>query len=112
MLVGLSLSLVSQATFAQYSTTIPMQTNAPSPTKEHHGEGLVNAGKTLMFTGASVALTSITVGNSVASIGIFAFSYCASLTSIKYRGTEEQWNAITKGTDWDTGTASYTITTI
>lgn len=75
MLVGLTLSLVSQATFAQYSTTIPMQTNAPSPTKEHHGEGLVNAGKTLMFTGASVALTSIAVG----TIGWIAYKPSGSI---------------------------------
>ena len=56
------------------------------------------------------SLTSITIPDGVISIGEWAFSWCSSLTSIKYRGTEEQWNAITKGSSWDYGTGSYTIT--
>ena len=54
-------------------------------------------------------LTSITIPDLVTSIDEGAFGYCSSLTSIKYRGTEEQWNAISKGTDWDLGSDSYTI---
>ena len=46
-------------------------------------------------------LTSITIPDSVTSIGGMAFYDCSGLTSIKYRGTEEQWNAITKGDNWD-----------
>ena len=38
------------------------------------------------------------------------FFFRERLTSIKYRGTEEQWDAITKGSDWDYGTGKYTIT--
>ncbi|MBQ4136450.1 MAG: leucine-rich repeat domain-containing protein, partial [Clostridia bacterium] len=46
-------------------------------------------------------LTSVTIGNGVTSIGYFAFYNCISLTSIKYRGTGTQWNAISKGSDWN-----------
>ena len=54
-------------------------------------------------------LTSVTIGNGVTSISSSAFSGCTSLTSINYRGTEEQWNAISKGTDWNYNTGNYTI---
>ena len=47
------------------------------------------------------SLTSITIPNSVTTIGSEAFCYCSKLTSINYTGTEEQWNAISKGTDWN-----------
>ena len=56
------------------------------------------------------SLTSVAIGDSVTSIGEMAFGDCTSLTSINYRGTEEQWNAITKGIEWDEGTGNYTIT--
>ena len=45
-------------------------------------------------------LASVTIPDSVTSIGNSAFESCSKLTSIKYRGTEEQWNAISKGSDW------------
>lgn len=47
------------------------------------------------------SLTSVTIDNSVTSIGKYAFSDCSKLTSITYKGTIEQWNAITKGTNWN-----------
>ena len=46
-------------------------------------------------------LTSITIPDSVTSIGIYAFNGCTGLTSITFEGTIEQWNAITKGGDWN-----------
>ena len=55
-------------------------------------------------------LTSIIIGNSIKSIGINAFRYCTSLTTLKYRGSKEQWNAISKGSNWDSDTGNYTIT--
>ena len=47
------------------------------------------------------SLTSITIPNGVTSIGERAFYKCSSLTTINYTGTEEQWNAISKGTNWN-----------
>ena len=56
------------------------------------------------------SLTSVTIGNGVTSIGGYAFEYCSSLTSINYGGTQAQWSAITKDTDWDVFCDNYTVT--
>ena len=37
-------------------------------------------------------------------------SYYQCLRNIKYRGTEEEWKAISKGSSWDSNTGNYTIT--
>lgn len=52
------------------------------------------------------SLTSITIPTSVTSIGGWAFDSCTSLKTINFEGTEDQWDAITKGTDWYTGCPS------
>lgn len=46
-------------------------------------------------------LNNVVIPTSVTNIERGAFLNCNSLASIKYRGTEEQWNAITKGLLWD-----------
>ena len=51
-------------------------------------------------------LTSITIPNSVTSIGNYAFNGCSGLTNINFEGTKEQWNAITKGDNWNNGVAT------
>ncbi|MBQ6882836.1 MAG: leucine-rich repeat protein, partial [Clostridia bacterium] len=56
------------------------------------------------------SLESVVIGNNVTYIGNEAFYGCSSLTSIKYRGTQEQWNGIKKYSDWDDKTGDYTIT--
>ena len=56
------------------------------------------------------SLTSVVIADSVTSIGDWAFSNCSSLTSIKYLRTEEEWNAISKDSSWDSNTGNYTIT--
>ena len=56
------------------------------------------------------SLTSVVIPASVTNIREYAFAWCESLTSIKFRGTEEQWNAISKDSNWDEGTGKYTIT--
>ncbi len=47
------------------------------------------------------SLESVVIPDSVTSIGGSVFSGCSSLTSIKYRGSEEQWESISKGDRWD-----------
>ena len=51
-------------------------------------------------------LTSVNIPNSVTSIGGSAFYDCIMLRNIYYKGTEEQWNAITKDTNWNTDMGS------
>ena len=46
-------------------------------------------------------LTSITIPNSVTSIGDRVFYGCEKLRSITFEGTIGQWNAITKGANWN-----------
>lgn len=47
------------------------------------------------------SLKSIVIPDSVTSIKPHAFEGCSSLAKIYYKGTEEQWNAITKDSDWN-----------
>ena len=47
------------------------------------------------------SLTSVTIGNGVTSIDQYAFSNCGSLTNINFEGTKAQWNAISKGYNWN-----------
>ncbi len=56
------------------------------------------------------SLTNVTIPASVTSIWNSAFDGCTSLTTINYTGTEEDWNAITKGMEWNNNTGYYTIT--
>ncbi len=61
------------------------------------------------FSGC-VKLTSIVIPETVTSIDKSAFISCVSLTEIRFKGTEEQWNAISKGSDWNSNTGNYTVT--
>ena len=54
-------------------------------------------------------LTSITIPDSVTSIGGYAFYNCRLLTDITYEGTKAQWKAISKGSIWNNYTGDYTI---
>ena len=56
--------------------------------------------------GDCIGLTSITIPDGVTSIGSEAFIHCESLANIYYKGTEEQWNAITKGSNWNSSMGS------
>ena len=60
------------------------------------------------FSGCK-SLVSIELPESLVTIAGSAFLNCSNLTDITYAGTQEQWNAITKASDWDSSTGAYTI---
>lgn len=45
-------------------------------------------------------LTSIDLPESLTIINTSAFQSCTSLKTINFKGTDEQWNAISKGSNW------------
>lgn len=55
-------------------------------------------------------LQTVVIPASVTTINSYAFQHCTSLANILFRGSEEQWNIISKGSDWDWHTGDYTIT--
>ena len=71
-------------------------------------DGVTSIGNNSTFNGCT-NLTSVTIGNSITSIAAWAFSDCTNLTSINYSGTKAQWNAISKGYNWDNNTGNYTV---
>ena len=79
----------------------------PDLTSTEIPDGLTSLGE-WAFSNCS-GLTSIIIPDSVKSIGDRAFVWCSSLTDICYTSTESEWNAITKGADWDSQTGNYTL---
>ena len=51
-------------------------------------------------------LTSVTIGKSVTNIGAYAFRGCTGLERVTFNGTIEQWNAISKGSNWNSNVPS------
>ena len=66
-------------------------------------DGVTSIGDNAFFGCESLA--RIVIPESVTSIGQGAFSGCSGLTTINYTGTEEQWNTINKGSNWNYGTS-------
>ena len=54
-------------------------------------------------------LEVIQLPESIASVGKGAFSYCEGLQDIRFTGTEEQWETISKGENWDHGVSATVI---
>ena len=55
------------------------------------------------------SLTNVKIPNSLIHIGEKAFYNCNTLKDIDFDGTREQWNAITKGDDWNSYTGNYVV---
>lgn len=62
------------------------------------------------FSGCSY-IKSFSLGENVKSIGDRAFYFCDSLTDLRYCGTQEEWNMINFGKDWEP-TTSYNWNTV
>ena len=54
-------------------------------------------------------VTSIDIPNSMTLLDDNSLYGCTSLKSINYQGTEEEWNALTKGDSWDSDCGEYTV---
>ena len=59
--------------------------------------------------GNCTGLTSITIPAGVTAIGSDAFAYCENLSTINFKGTVAQWNAITKGVNWNYKTSATSV---
>ena len=46
-------------------------------------------------------LTDIIIPDSVTIIGYYAFYDCSKISEIRYNGTVSEWEAITKGSNWN-----------
>ena len=62
VLVGLVVSLMSQATFAQYAASAQQVVNMEQSKPIRDGQLAMSVGKTIMLTGASIAMTGIVWG--------------------------------------------------
>lgn len=54
-------------------------------------------------------LESVTIPDTVTSIGAEAFYNCGKLTDIYFKGSTALWNSIKKEAAWDGGTGNYTV---
>lgn len=63
-------------------------------------EGVVSVGY-MAFQGCSAS--EITLPGSLQEIGSYAFRDCLTLFDLKFNGTMQQWNAVSKGIEWDSG---------
>ena len=71
VLVALVVSLLSQSTFAQYAANTQQLTNTElNTTTTRDGQTAKNIGKTLMLTGASIAMMGLTTGTVNTIMGI------------------------------------------
>lgn len=70
-------------------------------------DGVTSIGDNAFFS--CKALIGVLIPNSVRSIGRKAFSNCGYLEVIYYVGIEEEWDAVSKGKDWDKGAGKHIV---
>ena len=58
---------------------------------------------------SACAIVSVTIPAGITSIGDMAFSMCLALEEINYGGTSDQWNALSKGFNWNYNTGNYIV---
>ncbi len=69
-----------------------------------HKDRLVYTIITDVFKG-NTKVTSVYIPSSVENLGKEVFRGCASLTTIRYGGTMQEWQRLFKGSDWNRGSA-------
>ena len=87
--------------------TIMQYANGKSDTSFTIPDGVVTISHAAFFWCEN--LTSVVIPNSVSSIEGEAFSLCTSLTTIYYKGTEAEWNKISKVSGWNPSPGNYTV---
>ena len=92
-------TLLTNLTIPDSVTSIDYQLcyNCPNLENVVLGSGLTSVPKTAFRR--CISLKTITIKGKITSIGNDAFNECTALTDVYYTGTEEEWNAITVGTN-------------
>ena len=72
------------------------------------GDKLVTGITDGAFKGCT-GIKSITLSNNITSIGANAFSGCISLETVYFRGIKSQWDAVSKGANWNGGNAGIKV---
>ena len=54
-------------------------------------------------------ITEVSISKSTKTIAAYAFAYCSRLKTIRFDGTVDEWNAIQKDTNWNTGCGTITV---
>ena len=82
--------------------------NCKALTSAKLGSGVTSIGEQAFYNCS--ALTNITIPSNVTSIGNYAFYNCSALGTIEFSGTKAQWNAITKGYQWNYNVPATSVT--
>ena len=68
-----------------------------------------NIGSNAFYACSNLSNVSFGENSELTAIGSGAFEDCSSLQTIVFDGSEDEWNAISFGDDWDYGTGAYTV---
>ncbi|MDR0856107.1 MAG: leucine-rich repeat domain-containing protein, partial [Clostridiales bacterium] len=96
-----SVTSIGNSAFSGCSGLQSIMVGTGNPTYASQDGILYNKAKTQFIHIPQAITGSVTIPAGVTSIGDSAFRNCNGLAVINYRGTEAKWNAITKGSDWN-----------